>query len=350
MEKIPLLTVIIPVFNSEKTVQNAALSVIKQPNSELIQLLLIDDGSTDGSGAILDTMANMYNNVSVYHKENGGVSSARNLGIEKARGKYVAFLDSDDWWSSDFLTDDLVMEFSSSASADLYCFSFQKVSPNKKWAKPLRVKPGAYIYDKPALSHIVGQHHCAFLYLRNYLNAYGFRYFPTKVWEDVPFTQLCCTFAKTITCIDRTFFSYYMNDASCMHTKSSVNKFMEHYKSEYLAKQVYETNGVSYDIDRTIISLIGECLKDISVENSYGFVKKLIAGPEFYLLNHSDVQPWQYLQNDVRLWRKRPFLAFVKCKVRGIPKYIKRVLHTFGITRPLADFIQYRLIEKWSNA
>lgn len=350
MEKAPLLTVIIPVYNSEKTVQNTALSVIEQPNSDMIQLLLIDDGSTDGSAAVLDTLANTYNNVSVYHRENGGVSSARNYGIENAQGKYLAFLDSDDWWSNGFFTDDLVAELSQNQSSDLYCFSYQKVSPNKKWVKPLRVKPGVHIYDEPALSHIVGQPHCAFFYLREYLNSYGFRYMPTKVWEDVPFSQMCCTFAKSITCMERIIFSYYMNYNSCMHTKSSVNKFMEHCRSEYLAAKIYESNGIVYDINRTIVSLIGECLKDISVENSYSFVKKLISGPEFNLLNHSSIQPWNYLQADVRLWRERPFLAYLKCKIKGVPKYIKRALHAFRFTRSLSDIIQYRFIEKWSNA
>ena len=147
--------------------------------------------------------------------------------------------------------------------------------------------------------------------------------------------------------MDRVIFSYYMNASSCMHTKSSVNKFMEHFKSENLAKPIYEANGVSYDIDRTIISLIGECLKDISIENSFGFVKELISGPEFFLLNHSDVQPWQYLQKDIRLWRKKPILAYIKCRINGMPKYIKRALRKLRITRPLADLLQYRLIEKW---
>lgn len=106
-------------------------------------------------------------------------------------------------------------------------------------------------------------------------------------------------------------------------------------------------NHVSYNIDRTIISLIGECLKDISIENSFGFVKELIAGPEFFLLNHSDIQPWQTLQKDIRLWRKKPILAYIKCRINGIPKYVKRFLYTLRITRPLADYIQYRLIERW---
>ena len=349
MKDVPLISVIVPVYNSENTVLKTAMSVLEQPNSNFIELLLIDDGSTDGSGVIIDNLSDMNNNVKVFHKENGGVSSARNLGMEKAQGKYLAFLDSDDWWSYDFLTDDLIEDLLQPQSSDIYCFSYQKVSPNKKWCKPQRVKPGAHTYNEPALSNVVGQHHSAFLYLRRYIISYGFRYFPTKVWEDVPFSQLCCTFAKSITCIDRIMFSYYMNQNSCMHTKNSINKFMGHYQAEYLAKEQYESNGVPYDIDRTIISVIGEYLRDISIENSYGFVKELIDSPEFYLLKHSDVQPWYYIQGEVRQWRENSFFAYVKCRLIGIPKYIKRVLQSFRVTKTLADVVQYRFIEKWER-
>lgn len=343
----PLITVVIPVYNAEKYVETATNSVLLQPNANSIELLLIDDGSNDSSADICDRLSKANSSVKVFHKKNGGVASARNMGIENASGKYIAFLDSDDWWEQDFLTDDLATELLSPNSSDLYCFSYQEVSPNKKWGKSLRVSNGRHVYSEPSLSHIIGQHHCAFIYRRNYIKAYGFRYLPTKVWEDVPFSQLCCTFAKTITCMDRVIFSYYMNSNSCMHTKDSLGKFKEHFKAEYYVQPIYEDNGISYDIDRTIISLIGASMKGISRENSYGFVKELLTSPEFYLLNHSNVQPWKSLQKDIRLWRKKPFLAYVRCKISGIPVGIKRVLHTLRVTRPLADYFQYRLIGKW---
>ena len=345
----PLISVIIPVFNSESTIRRAAISVLDQPYAMCIELILVDDGSTDESPQILDNLSRSYSNVRVFHKENGGVSSARNMGIEKANGKYLAFLDSDDWWENSFLTEDLAVALSDSQSSDLYAFSYQAVSPNKKWAKPIRVNNSVHIYEAPSRSHIIGQHHCAFLYRRQYLQEYKFRYLPTKVWEDAPFSQLCCTFAKSITCIDRIIFSYYMNYNSCMHTRNSVNKFMEHYKSEYYVKAIYESYGITYEIDRIIISLIGESLIYITTENSYGRVKSIIAGTEFDLLNHSNIQPWQYIQKDVQLWRDNRFLAYVKLKIKGTPIIMRRALVACRLTRPLAEYIQYRLIEKWDN-
>lgn len=347
MERFPLISVIVPVYNSESTILNTALSVLKQPNAKHIELILVDDGSTDGSSHIVDDLSISHNNVKVIHKENGGVSSARNIGIDHAKGRYLAFLDSDDWWEQGFLSDDLITALLDPQSSDLYAFSFQKVSPNKKWKKPIRIKNGAHNYDAPALSHIVGQPHCAFLYRRDFLRENNFRYLPTKVGEDIPFVQMSCTFARSITCIDKIMLSYYMNYDSCMHTKTSVSKFMEWYKAQYLARTIYESHNVAYDIDRIIVSLIGESLSGISLENPFGFVKKLISGKEFDLLNHSDIQPWSYLRKDVQLWRINPLLAYVKCKIKGAPVLIKRALTSWRLTRPLAEFIQYHLIEKW---
>ena len=349
MVDIPLISVIIPVYNARKTIEIAVSSVLNQPNSSRIELLLIDDGSTDGSNLLLDQISSNYENVKVFHQENSGVSSARNLGIQFATGKYLAFLDSDDWWECDFISDSIIDELKSSHSSDLYVFSYQKVSPNKKWKKTMHVKDIVYSFDSPDSSHIINQHHSAFLYRHDYLKSFGFRYLPVQTSEDVLFTQLCCTFAKSITCIDRVSFSYYMNYKSVMHTKNSLDKCINRYKGEYIAKEIYESHGLHYEIDRTIISLIGESLKGISAENSYRSIKKTIESSEFTLLNHSDVQPWQYLQKDIYLWRKKPFLGYLKYKIFGIPKYIKHVLLLFPFTRPLAEFVQYRFIEKYDK-
>ncbi len=93
-----LLSIIIPVYNVEEFIQRCVESVLSQGFSENeYEILLINDGSTDNSSNICNRMGNIHKNVKVYHKENGGLSDARNIGIENAAGKYIAFLDSDDY-------------------------------------------------------------------------------------------------------------------------------------------------------------------------------------------------------------------------------------------------------------
>lgn len=96
-----LISVIIPVYNVEKYLRRCVESVMLQTYKD-IEILLIDDGSTDGSGQICDELAYKDRRIHVFHKENGGVSSARNLGIERACGDYICFVDSDDWIDIDY--------------------------------------------------------------------------------------------------------------------------------------------------------------------------------------------------------------------------------------------------------
>ncbi|MBQ7359870.1 MAG: glycosyltransferase family 2 protein [Lachnospiraceae bacterium] len=99
MEK-PLVTIIIPVYNIEDYLGRCVRSVLSQTYQNL-EILLVDDGSTDGSGKLCDELAKEDSRIQVFHKENGGSSSARNLAIEVAKGSYLGFVDSDDYVEPD---------------------------------------------------------------------------------------------------------------------------------------------------------------------------------------------------------------------------------------------------------
>lgn len=92
----PTISVIVSVYNTEHYLHRCIDSILSQSFTDF-ELLLINDGSSDRSGEICDEYAGKDKRVRVFHKENGGVSSARNLGLDEARGEWVAFVDSDDW-------------------------------------------------------------------------------------------------------------------------------------------------------------------------------------------------------------------------------------------------------------
>ena len=95
-----MVSIIVPVYNAEETVRRCAESVLNQGYQDF-ELLLVDDGSRDRSGEICDELAAGDGRVRVIHKENTGVSDTRNLALEQARGKYIQFIDSDDWITPD---------------------------------------------------------------------------------------------------------------------------------------------------------------------------------------------------------------------------------------------------------
>ena len=97
-----LISVIIPVYNIKEYLERCVDSVLAQTWGRL-EILLVDDGSTDGTEKLVDELRKKDSRIRVFHKPNGGSSSARNLGISLARGRYIAYLDADDRWREDKL-------------------------------------------------------------------------------------------------------------------------------------------------------------------------------------------------------------------------------------------------------
>ena len=145
-------SVIIPVYNVEKYIDRCLKSVISQ-NYDDLEIIVIDNGSTDRSGSICDSYANEYANISVYHIENHGVGSARNFGLSKARGEFIYFVDSDD-----YLVGNLFAEFEDKLAPDLdllvfsYYNSFEQEMTEKNRTKKILPYNGSY--DKYDFSKI----------------------------------------------------------------------------------------------------------------------------------------------------------------------------------------------------
>ena len=97
-----LVSVIVPVYNVEKYLKKCVTSIMENSFKNL-EINLVDDGSTDNSGQLCDELAIMDIRIKVIHKKNGGLSSARNAGLDIARGDYISFVDSDDYIDKNML-------------------------------------------------------------------------------------------------------------------------------------------------------------------------------------------------------------------------------------------------------
>ena len=95
-----LISIIVPVYNVEQYLEKCVNSIINQTYKNL-EIILVDDGATDTSGKMCDELAKIDSRIKVYHKENGGLSDARNYGVERATGEYIGFVDSDDYIDSE---------------------------------------------------------------------------------------------------------------------------------------------------------------------------------------------------------------------------------------------------------
>ncbi len=102
------ISVVIPVYNAKNSIKNAIESVLNQTYSGDIEVIVVNDGSTDGCDKIVEDLASKFDSIKLVNKKNGGVSSARNIGISTAVGEWIAFLDADDIWLPEKLEKQIV--------------------------------------------------------------------------------------------------------------------------------------------------------------------------------------------------------------------------------------------------
>lgn len=146
MEKQPLISIIIPVYNVEQYLDECMVSVLNQTYTNM-EIVLVDDGSKDRSPELCDTYAVKDERVKVIHKENGGPMSACIIGVERAKGEYLAFMDSDDWVDLTMI-EELVKETTGN-DKEMICSNYIIEKSNQSIKIKQSMKPG--VYDREAI-------------------------------------------------------------------------------------------------------------------------------------------------------------------------------------------------------
>lgn len=147
MSSSPFLSIIIPVYNVEPYLPECLDSILAQTFTDF-EVLLIDDGSTDGSPGLCDKYAGRDGRIRCFHKENGGHMSARQEGFRQSLGKYISFVDSDDWIAP--VMYEKMCDAAKKTDADVICCNYTSVAPDKEIERRDFCEPG--LYDKPQLA------------------------------------------------------------------------------------------------------------------------------------------------------------------------------------------------------
>lgn len=208
-----LISIIIPIYNVEKYLPKCLDSVISQTYTN-IEIILVNDGSTDSSGLICDDYALKDSRIKVIHKENGGVSSARNIGLDTASGDYVMFVDSDDYVEVDFCEKSLKMALEMNADIVSFGFYRERIDGTRKEVKtvcPRTVSPSEGIKELITKKDYIYN----FLWNKIFrLNLFlGLRYPIGKEYEDQN-TYLLFHKANTIYVSDLILYHYVYRDNS----------------------------------------------------------------------------------------------------------------------------------------
>lgn len=219
--------VIIPVYNAKRFLREAVDSVLNQPYKD-IDIVLVNDGSTDGSDVLCDEIAANEERVSVIHQENGGVSRARNAGIEYTLRNamdedYIAFLDADDLWIKNAITADIVQMLQKKDAADLFAFGgFKSTQNGERFCVPFRYEMQLHDGGEHMVWKIAN-HFCSNIYSLKLFRRYQLC-FPNglKYQEDTIFQMQCVFLAEKLQCVDRLLHIYRDFENSAMHKRAAI--------------------------------------------------------------------------------------------------------------------------------
>ena len=224
----PTVTIIVPVYNAEHTIRRCIESILNQEYTDF-ELLLVNDGSTDGSGAICDEYAARDSRIQVIHKENTGVSESRNLALDRARGTYLQFLDSDDWITPD-ATSSLVRT-AESGPCDMVISDFYRVVGERVSQKGdidedglmTREDFAAHMMENPADFYYGVLWNK--LYRRSIVEAHHLRMDPEISWcEDFMFNLEYIRYAETFRAIQIPIYYYVKTKGSLASQSLSISK------------------------------------------------------------------------------------------------------------------------------
>lgn len=249
------ISVIVPIYNVEKYLGKCLNSILEQTFTDY-ELILVDDGSTDSSGDMADEYALKDDRISVIHKKNGGLSDARNHGIDKANGEYVCFIDSDDWIEKTYLEE--LHELAVKNEADITICDYQKNTGDSVITQPKEfavvIETGIDAIDN-LYSDKYGIYVVAWNKLYNRDLFTDLRYPVGMIHEDEAiFGDLFCE-AKKVVRTERILYNYRVNnETSIMSSKYSLKRLdilkameirMETYKSKGL-NRYYEKDSFKY--------------------------------------------------------------------------------------------------------
>ena len=286
----PLISIVIPVYNVEDFV-GKCLSSVKKQKYENLDIVIVDDGSTDESSKICDEFAKNEKRARVFHKKNGGLSDARNFGIKKAKGEIIAFIDSDDFIDENFI--DAMYEEMIRNDADIVVCGYDLVRPEPKTISGRDAVIKLLTKQENVDTVVWNKLYKKSLFINNDI------WFPKgKKHEDTLITYKIFSKAKIVVYLDKSLYYYVDRSGSIMKTEKIEERLMmrelaaqeaiEFFKNNkdlkqaaevalLLAKYAYIDFAINGKIEREYGELAKKWIKKYSksIDNNKFLTKKL---------------------------------------------------------------------------
>ena len=289
-----LISIIVPVYNVESYLSKCLESIINQTYKN-IEIILIDDGSTDDSGKICDEYAAKDNRINIIHKTNGGVSDARNSGLEIAQGEYIGFVDSDDYIELDMY--ETLLNFLLNNNLDVVMCSSYKVK-NKNIIKCKDFKPYIFNSKEEIIEDLlINKYKGSPITVWNKLFKRGVlkevRFIKDKEYEDIYFLLEWIKFTNRFGRIPYHGYYYIIRSGSITNPRYFNDKIFDlilsSQKNLQEIKKLYPNaiNAAEFKLFRAYISTANQLIACIDINEHKEFCKKLQNSLKKYLFNIS---------------------------------------------------------------
>lgn len=315
-----MVSIIVPVYNTEQFLHQCIESIINQTYKN-IEIILIDDGSTDKSGKICDEYAANDNRIKTIHNINSGVSIARNIGLDNAKGKYITFIDSDDYVEKNYI--ETLVNAIETNNAELAICGIKEITDKiTKVRKPRGCYTGSLKNDYYAMIDfpcLIG----AKIYLKKILDSYKIRFVKKiKYAEDELFNLMYYQYVKMYIFVDSPLYVY-------KHRKQSLSDIKLLKNKENLKNYIFKLKKEDYYLEKLNVNkkdiIIGEqairaILNFTNTNNYIVFIDEI---KELRLIVYKDLRynKFSKIVFALLLKLKLSFIIYCICKIRN--RYFK---------------------------
>ncbi|WP_051207850.1 glycosyltransferase [Butyrivibrio sp. AE3006] len=271
----PLISVIVPCYNVENYLAECVDSLLRQTYKNL-EILLVDDGSTDDTGKIAGKYADKNENISYIYRENGGLSAARNTGIDNSNGRYIAFVDSDDWVDCDYFSK--LYEAIRTGNADIAVCGYKKedaeqgivtFDESKVLSSHSAMKYLGDIYPKENVLLIIA---CNKLFKREIFASY--RFLEGKIHEDEFAAHRIIAEADSVSVISDTLYHYRIREGSITSSDRAQSLRRLDYLDALQDRLEYTENMMYGDLQIYMLYTYFEGMKELMVTYTEETIRK----------------------------------------------------------------------------
>ncbi len=266
------VSVVIPVYNVEKFLKECINSVLSQSYKD-IDIILVNDGSTDNSGKLCDEFSKKHSNITVIHKKNGGLSDARNYGIENAKGKYIYFLDSDDYLKENAI-ESLVLQ-AEHYDADVVFFDAEIIQEtnNRRHNKNSYIRKGLYsnpLEGVDMLKELMEYNEyitsVPLLFIKRERLENKLNFHKGIIYEDVLFTFLLFLESRIAVHLPETLYYRRLREDSIMTSRKKVHNFssiIKVYEETIKIKEKFQNDSKRLKLVERQLELLFKVAMDI---------------------------------------------------------------------------------------